>query len=63
MVNSSTCPDCAEQHRELDRARELFLNIRLSHGAGSATRSLERRIQELEVTLFRHRCAPDARAL
>lgn len=59
MVSSSSCPECSERRRELERARELFVNVRLAHGAGSATRSLERKIQDLEVFLFRHSCASD----
>jgi hypothetical protein len=62
MVKSTSCSECADQRRELERARQLFLNIRLSHGSGSATRSLERRISTLEVSLFRHRCPADAAA-
>ena len=56
MVNSTSCQDCADQRRELERARQLFTTIRLAHGAGSATKTLERKISELEVYLFRHRC-------
>jgi hypothetical protein len=56
MVNSVSCDECSDQRRELDRARQLFTTIRLSHGKGSGTRSLERKISELEVFLFRHRC-------
>ncbi len=56
MVNSTSCQHCADQRRELERSRQLFTTVRLAHGAGSGTRALERKISELEVYLFRHRC-------
>ena len=55
-MNAISCSECADQRRELERTRQLFTTIRLAHGAGSATRSLERKISELEVYLFRHQC-------
>jgi hypothetical protein len=60
MDHASGCHECDAQRQELERARQLFVNVRLAHGSGSGTRKLERKISDLEVFLFRHRCAETA---
>ncbi|MBM3138677.1 MAG: hypothetical protein FJZ92_00320 [Chloroflexi bacterium] len=56
-MKTSVCPDCREQREQLTQFRDLYSRMRIAMGANSSTRALEERVNQIEVALFRHRCA------
>ncbi len=55
-MSEQSCHECDASRRELETARNQFINLRLAGTALASLEPLERRVNRLDLQLYRHRC-------